>query len=499
MRRLLGRWCTSWLILAPALVAGAGLSVPALAQTPCDFNVDFCKSTFRPGMLLLQYSGTDCASSAHGQPTDSVSCAGDPAGANPVRVLVIDRSDPNDVAAKRWFDGVVGIGDVFTVNARNAGETTLGAQVWAFIYSGSTLLQTVSFQTSCRHPLKEGNQFGALRLTRPRFPQIPVWSHAQRFVDGSATQPRNCLGSFPTPADSLVSQERTATLRFLRDRVAEARSDFGGYRIYRATVSPDTSRMVLLRRYSTQQGDDRLWNFSVVDTSDSTTLPLRCNGAIVHDSVVTFLDPDSSANFVKVPCRDPNTGVIRPGCVAAGDSIFILVPPPGPHNGFRTYYSVTYELRNLSIDAGYEDMFVPDTLGIIDTCGVAGDLKTCPNLNNKCYNLTHDPVEPTEGPSENTQRVGVVPNPYRARASWDRPGSNELHFVNLPSNAVIKIYTASGDLVREIEHADQVRDFARWDLKNQSGNDVSSGIYLFRIESTGTPSFTFQDRFVVIR
>ena len=47
-----------------------------------------------------------------------------------------------------------------------------------------------------------------------------------------------------------------------------------------------------------------------------------------------------------------------------------------------------------------------------------------------------------------------------------------------------------------LEHSDTVRDFERWDLKNQAGRDVSSGIYMYRVESQ---SFAFQDRFVIIR
>jgi len=90
----------------------------------------------------------------------------------------------------------------------------------------------------------------------------------------------------------------------------------------------------------------------------------------------------------------------------------------------------------------------------------------------------------------------VVPNPYRAREAWDHPGSHEVHFVNLPARAVIKVYTVAGDLVREIVHDDRVRDFERWDLKNANGQDVSSGIYMYRIESD---LFRVQDRLIVIR
>ena len=86
--------------------------------------------------------------------------------------------------------------------------------------------------------------------------------------------------------------------------------------------------------------------------------------------------------------------------------------------------------------------------------------------------------------------------PGSDREAWDQVGGKELHFINLPTDARIRIYTVAGDLVAELHHVSLVHDFERWDLKNQSGRDVASGIYMFRVEAA---AFAFQDRFVVIR
>jgi hypothetical protein len=334
---------------------------------------------------------------------------------------------------------------------------------------------------------------------QPRFPSIPLCVFPGAYRDSSLISPRRCLGSFKGPlSDSVASRPRTVTIRFLRDRVAEARSDFGGYRIYRVINSPDSTRMVLIRRFSVQPGDERTWNFSRVDARDPATLPFKCNGQVVNDSVVTMIDPDSSGNYVRVcrnriPPNDPNGA-----CASPGDSVLILVAPPGPHDGFRTWYAITYELKNQTLDANYTDMFVPDTAGVIGPCTDPLDRNTCPNLNNKLHNLSSVEVEPTPGPTANLLRVGVVPNPFRGREAWDQTGAQELHFINLPSRARIRIYTAAGDLVADLRHDDTVRDFERWNLKNQDGRDVASGIYMFRVEAE-VGGFTFQDRFIVIR
>jgi len=307
------------------------------------------------------------------------------------------------------------------------------------------------------------------------FPSIPLWAYPGAY---------HAAGT--GPADTVTARSRAVTLRFLRDPAAEARADFGGYRIYRITNAvvgglPDTSRAVLLRRFSKQRGEAPvpgdslfLWHFQPINAS--TPLDQR---------IATFADPDSSGNYVKRCRKVDEFG----RCTSRGDSIFVLVGPPGPHDGFRLWYSITYERRN-QVENNYEDLYVKDP-----SC-TDPDTTKCANLNNKARNLIPQPVEPTSGPAANLENVWAVPNPYRASEAWDLNGASEIHFVNLPKQAHVQIYTVAGDLVKEFDHDDPVRDFAAWDLKNASGQDVVSGIYVFRVTSG---SFRHQNRFVVIR
>jgi hypothetical protein len=331
----------------------------------------------------------------------------------------------------------------------------------------------------------------AMAATRPAaaqsdFPNIPTWSYPGAWHPGVG-------------ADTIAARPRTTTMRWLRSAAAEARADFGGYRIYRATNFGDTTSMVLIRRYSKQIGDSLFtWHLAAID---STTPEAQ--------RVASFIDPDSSGRFTKV-CRFRNPQSDPLGvCLSRGDSVMVLVPPPGPHDGFRTWYSITYEARNTT-DNDFLDLFLPD----LANCANPGSPNTCPNLNHKAANVSNDvwrpraasadpdshffarAVEPTGGPTDNLSRVGVVPNPYRGIEAWNPEGGHEVHFIHLPIQALIRIYTLSGDLVRSLQHNDPVRDFERWDLKNEVGRDVSSGIYMFRVEA-GT--FSFQNRLVVIR
>src|SRR5262245_38589374 len=68
------------------------------------------------------------------------------------------------------------------------------------------------------------------------FPSLPNrWLLVGAYQDSSNIPHLDvrCVGSFGPRPDSLRRQARTLSLRFLRDRRAEVRPDFGGYRIYR--------------------------------------------------------------------------------------------------------------------------------------------------------------------------------------------------------------------------------------------------------------------------
>lgn len=83
---------------------------------------------------------------------------------------------------------------------------------------------------------------------------------------------------------------------------------------------------------------------------------------------------------------------------------------------------------------------------------------------------------------KDVEKINVFPNPYY--------GSSELepnrftHFVtfnHLPRHAIFRIFTLNGILVRKLEKND-ASQFFRWDLKNENGLPVASGLYIVHIE-----------------
>ena len=135
-----------------------------------DAGGDECEDGLKPQVLEMRYTGEDCAASNNSQDPKKTSCNGDPNFDSKVFIRAIDKKDPYDPKANVWFEGTVELKDTFKdtfeIDATNAGKDELKAETWVFIYDflGDTLLQKISFHTSCSQPLAVNDQFGSLIL-----------------------------------------------------------------------------------------------------------------------------------------------------------------------------------------------------------------------------------------------------------------------------------------------------------------------------------------------
>ncbi len=109
----------------------------------------------------------------------------------------------------------------------------------------------------------------------------------------------------------------------------------------------------------------------------------------------------------------------------------------------------------------------------------------------------------------NPDEIYVVPNPAttQSMAAWslepnsDDPTGIKVEFRNLPeSRGKIRIYTLSGDLVQELPFDGTMGiGTMKWDLVSRNGQDVTSGVYLFSVESENSAFSRKVGKFVVIR
>ncbi len=82
------------------------------------------------------------------------------------------------------------------------------------------------------------------------------------------------------------------------------------------------------------------------------------------------------------------------------------------------------------------------------------------------------------------QRAGVFPNPYYAfNAAETNRFARFVTFNNLPPKVKIRIFNLAGQLVRTLDK-DEPSQFFRWNLMNQAGFPVASGMYIAHLEMT---------------
>ncbi len=81
----------------------------------------------------------------------------------------------------------------------------------------------------------------------------------------------------------------------------------------------------------------------------------------------------------------------------------------------------------------------------------------------------------------------TVPDPYYVMSKFEVTTANKvLKFVNLPAQAIIRIYSSSGILVTLLEHrSDSYGGSDDWNLRNRNEQVVASGVYFYHIESGG--------------
>jgi WD40 repeat protein len=220
---------------------------------------------------------------------------------------------------------------------------------------------------------------------------------------------------------------------------SDGKTCFGGYRLYRGLYPAD------------EEAPAELELLRVYDFSDTTW------GWAPRDTVRWFVDPDSII-------------------AAGGDS---SRAPTGPHNGIPQYYCLRkfywqfldgglhYTLQNTAYDGFYRTAGETEPTALIPR----PDAMTSPPLLGEIY---------------------IVPNPYVTddEASHFGPLSPPMvRFFNLPSDATVRIYTSGGDHVLTLDHHENSQNSnggsLPWNLKNQYGREVASGLYLYAVE---TPS-----------
>lgn len=99
--------------------------------------------------------------------------------------------------------------------------------------------------------------------------------------------------------------------------------------------------------------------------------------------------------------------------------------------------------------------------------------------------MTLDPSQRVPVTAATLATVHTVPDPYYVTSSLETSSlQKRLQFVNLPQQAVIRIFTTSGVLVAAIQHNSAAgSSTAEWDLRNRNNQFVASGVYFYHVET----------------
>lgn len=107
---------------------------------------------------------------------------------------------------------------------------------------------------------------------------------------------------------------------------------------------------------------------------------------------------------------------------------------------------------------------------------------------------------------DDSEQIGVFPNPYYGEAYWDGRGERlrKIYFFNLPSECEIYIYTLAGDVVKKIRHSasqynasdiEWFRTFSKdgkqifpggmraWDLVTDNDQAIATGLYIYSVKN----------------
>jgi hypothetical protein len=171
------------------------------------------------------------------------------------------------------------------------------------------------------------------------------------------------------------------------------------------------------------------------------------------------------------------------------------------NNGFGLYLKgrlFTFELTGGAVPAAGTVWTMRDYVGMI--FGGIG-----PKANLGKYAFDPAPVRPFTTPGVSAKlsftvnnalvattsaalaNVHTVPDPYYVTSAFDiSVDSKQIQFINVPTDATIRIYTTSGILIRVLQNTTTTNNgTVIWDVRNRTNQFVASGVYFYNVEAGG--------------
>ncbi|QQS36885.1 MAG: hypothetical protein IPM56_02720 [Ignavibacteriales bacterium] len=90
-----------------------------------------------------------------------------------------------------------------------------------------------------------------------------------------------------------------------------------------------------------------------------------------------------------------------------------------------------------------------------------------------------------ENAKQNIDQINIFPNPYFGSSSLEAGGTERIvRLTNLPQNVIVRIYSLAGVFIKRIDK-ETPSPWLDWDLRNEDGSLVGSGVYLVYLDMPG--------------
>eukprot|EP01012_Entosiphon_sulcatum_P022876 TRINITY_DN27856_c0_g1_i1.p1 TRINITY_DN27856_c0_g1~~TRINITY_DN27856_c0_g1_i1.p1 ORF type:complete len:1457 (+),score=171.65 TRINITY_DN27856_c0_g1_i1:31-4371(+) len=214
----------------------------------------------------------------------------------------------------------------------------------------------------------------------------------------------------------------------------------------------------------------------------------------------------SDAMWVTIPTlTDKRYGFSNPADMPCDVKVKLRVK-----KAYRPGYSGSiYTNANAQMNGLVEALTMPVTANSLNYTQLTTDMAPTPQNGNFGYYTfstadIYSEINNADRAKNALDLINVVPNPYYAYSTYEKNRTeNKIKITNLPNKCKIKIFTLNGTLVRtfdrdvsgqeDLQVTDIGSDFVHskrisyqdWDLKNQSGIVIASGLYIIHVDVPG--------------
>ncbi len=192
-------------------------------------------------------------------------------------------------------------------------------------------------------------------------------------------------------------------------------------------------------------------------------------------------DKNNPESCIEGFCGD-DSYVVIPNCFSERRANCFDLTVPGEisffdgdvYNGFEYFYAVTpYDYGDVSMITDPVALAAP----LVHPDRYPGDAAGAGDGTGNRFSFE---VNEAAQPAIDGQEIYVYPNPLRRDAGIVGGEGEEVRWANLPPNSRIEVFTLAGDKLAELEGASQHEGNMYWTTRNDDGELLASGIYIWR-------------------